>query len=187
MTRIAPLTLDSTTGKTKDLLTSAKAKLGMVPNMYATMAHSPAVLEGYLAFSGALSHTAIPAKAREAIAITIAEANGCDYCLSAHTLIGKGAGLSDAELNAAREGSASDPKLEAILHLARKINATRGRIADADLKAARAAGLTDPEILEVVAHVAINIFTNTFNNLTDPVVDFPKVAAHTRTPVGAGA
>jgi len=181
MPRITPLNPDTTTGKAKDLLGAVQAKLGRVPNMMATMAHSPAVLDGYLKFAGALDTGALHLKTRQAIALTIAEANSCDYCLSAHTAIGKGAGLTDADITSARAASASDPKLKAILALARAINDTRGKVTDADLKSARAAGLTDPEITEVAAHVALNVFTNYFNRLTDPVIDFPQVKANSRS------
>ena len=186
MPRITPVNPETATGKAKDLLTAVKSKMGMVPNMMATLANAPAVLESYLSFSGALNGASLNAKTREAIAIAIAEANGCNYCLSAHSVIGKGAGLSDAEITAARTGTSSDAKLGAILRLARAINTSRGFATDADLKTARAAGITDAEILEVVATVSLNIFTNYINHVSDPTIDFPVIKSNTRTPELAG-
>lgn len=173
MPRINPVNPETATGKAKELLTAVKSKMGMVPNMMATLANSPAVLESYLSFSGALNGASLNAKTREAIAIAIAEANGCNYCLSAHAVIGKGAGLSDAEVTAARTGESTDAKLGAILTLANAINTSRGFA-------------TDAEILEVVATVSLNVFTNYLNHVSDPTIDFPVIKTKTRTPELAG-
>jgi uncharacterized peroxidase-related enzyme len=185
MARIAPVNVDSATGKAKDLLDAVKAKMGMVPNMMATLANAPAVLESYLAFSGAVGGSSLSPKTREAIAIAIAETNACNYCLSAHAVIGKGAGLSETDIASAREFNASDSKLDAILKLARAINDTRGFATDADLAAARTAGITDAQILEVVAVVSLNVFTNYLNHVADPKIDFPIIKSNAR--VGAHA
>lgn len=186
MPRLAPVNPDAASGKAKDLLGAVKAKLGKVPNMMATMAHSPAVLDAYLSFSGALNGASLPARTREAIAIAVAESNGCNYCLSAHTLLGKGAGLSEADITAARSASNPEPRLNAILRFARAVNDARGFATDDDLRAARSAGITDPEIVEIVATVALNVFTNYINHVTDPVIDFPRVtSANARIPAHA--
>lgn len=175
MSRIQPLDVATATGKAAELFEASKKKLGVVPNMFRTMANSPAVLEAYFGFSGALAHGSLSGKIREQIALVVGQENACGYCVSAHTVLGKGAGLSDADALSARKGQATDPKTAAILTLARKINAERGHASDADLSAARAAGVTDGEIGEVVANVALNIFTNYFNHVADPVIDFPQV------------
>lgn len=175
MTRIQPLNPETVTGTAKPLLDAVKAKLGLVPNMMRTMATAPAVLESYLNFSGALAKGSLDGKTREAIALAIGQANKCQYCVSAHTLLGKKAGLTDNDVAAARTGEAGTPKLGAILRLARAINSKQGQIADADFAAARAAGVTDQEITEVVGSVALNVFTNYFNHVTDPQIDFPVV------------
>ena len=147
-------------------------------NIFRGMANSPAVLDAYLKFSGALKDGKLDAKAREAIALAVAQANRCDYCLSAHTAIGKSAGLDDAAIRDARQGRAADPKTAAAVALARKLVDGKGAVGDADVLAARAAGLDDGEIAEVVANVALNIFTNYFNHLNQTEVDFPqKVSA----------
>ncbi|MDX2114186.1 MAG: carboxymuconolactone decarboxylase family protein [Planctomycetota bacterium] len=173
MPRITPLVHEQATGKAKELLDGVKGKFGFVPNMLATMAQSPAVLRAYLDFSAALATGTLNARVREQIALVVAETNSCDYCASAHSTIGKMVGLSDADVAAARDGAATDPKIGAILTLARDLVTSKGRVSDDQLRAARAAGLTDGEVAEVVANVAINIFTNYINHVADPVIDFP--------------
>lgn len=175
MTRIPAVLPESATGKSKTLLDAVQKKLGRVPNLMRTLANAPAALEGYLNLSGALATGQLDAKVREQIALTVAEANLCDYCLSAHTAIGGMVGLSADEIGRARQASSSNPKAHAILKLARSIVVNRGEVADADLAAARAAGITDGEILETTVNVALNILTNYVNHVAATVVDFPAV------------
>lgn len=176
MTRINPVNPETATGKAKELLDGVKAKLGFVPNMMATFAVSPAALESYLVFSGAAAHT-LDAKLREQIALTVAETNGCHYCASAHTAIGKMVGLApDAILNA-RKGTSADAKTRAALQLARAVALSRGEVSQAEYNAALEAGLTEKEIIEVVVNVALNYLTNAFNNLAKTSIDFPKIDA----------
>jgi uncharacterized peroxidase-related enzyme len=176
-TRISAIDPATTSGKAKDLLDAVKSKLGMVPNMMRTMAHSPAALDGYLAFSGALSHGVLDAKAREQIALAVGQSNSCDYCVAAHTAIGKMVGLNADEITGARSNRSADDKRAAILTLASRINQTRGNVTDADINAARSAGVTDAEIAETVANVALNIYTNYFNHIAATQIDFPKAPA----------
>jgi uncharacterized peroxidase-related enzyme len=176
MPRLNPIQPDHATGKAKELLDAVQAKLKITPNMTKVMANSPAVLQGYLSFSGALAGGVLDTKLREEIALAVAEQNACQYCLSAHTAIGKMIGLTDAEIESARGANSSTTKHTGALQFARQLVTKQGRIADADVDAARRAGLTDAEITEVVAHVALNIFTNYFNNAADVEVDFPKIA-----------
>ena len=163
-------------GKAKALLDAVKHKLGIVPNMTRHMARSPAVLDAYLAFAGALAGGSLGAKLREQIALVTAEENGCEYCLSAHAALGKGAGLSAADIADARSAEAADAKAHHALRFARTLVLGRGHVADTDVAALRTAGFADGEIDEVIANVALNVFTNYFNNVTHPVVDFPRVA-----------
>ncbi|WP_315783126.1 MULTISPECIES: peroxidase-related enzyme [unclassified Bradyrhizobium] len=156
-------------------LSAVKAKIGMTPNLFSTFAQSPAVLNGYVAFSDALAKGALSAKQREIIALAVAQANGCEYCLAAHSLMGKGAGLAPDALRKARAGTADDATDAAVARFARRVLDTRGQVADADLAAARAAGLDDGRLLEIIANVAINVLTNYTNNAAQTVVDFPKV------------
>lgn len=176
MSRIQPLNPAQATGKAKELLDGVKAKLGFVPNMMATMAVSPAVLEAYLNFSGAASHT-LDAKLREEIALVVAETNGCDYCAAAHSAIGKMVGLTPEAIINARRGSSTDPKHNAIIELARAIALSRGQITQTEYHQAVNSGLNEREIAEVVANVALNFFTNAFNNVVQTKVDFPAVEA----------
>lgn len=178
MSRLPAIQTEAATGKAKELLDAVQAKLGITPNMTRVMANSPAVLTAYLSFSGALAGGALPAKLREQLALEVGEQNSCQYCVSAHTAIGKMTGLSDPEIAAARNANASAPKDAAALKFAREIVAKQGRATDADVQAVRNAGFTDGEIAEVIAHVALNIFTNYFNNSAAVEVDFPKIALH---------
>ena len=176
MSRLPAIQTQAATGKAKELLEAVQAKLKITPNMTRVMANSPAVLEGYLSFSGALAAGALPPKLREEIALEVGEQNSCQYCVSAHTAIGKMTGLSDFEIEAARDANSGSPKNTAALQFARAIVRKKGLTTDADLQAVRTAGFTDGEIAEIIAHVALNIFTNYFNNTAGVEVDFPKVA-----------
>ncbi len=175
MQRIDAVDSGTVTGKTKELLDQVHRKLGFVPNMMRTMAVSPAVLEGYLGLSGALAGGALSPKLRELIALAVGEANGCQYCVSAHSAIGKRLGVREAELEAGRQGTSSDPRLEAALGFARALVEQRGDVSDADVARVRGAGWSDPEVAEIIAHVALNIFTNYFNLTAGTEVDFPSV------------
>lgn len=178
MTRLQPINPETATGKTKELFNAVQGKLGSVPNMMRTMGNSDAVLEGYLALSGALSHGKLSNRTGELIALAVSEANACDYCLAAHTFIGEKLLKTDAAvLVAARHGESADPKIKAILTLAKTLVDKKGRVSDADVNAAKEAGVSDAEIAETVAHVALNTLTNYFNNTANTSVDFPAVAA----------
>lgn len=161
-------------GKAKTLLDAVKAKLGITPNLTKVMANSPAVLEGYLGLSGALAGGTLPAQLKELLAVDVGVANRCDYCVAAHTAIGKRLGLTAEQIDAGRKGTSEDPKTAAALGFARKLVANRGKATDADVAAVRDAGYTDGEIAEVVAHVALNTFTNYLNNVAETEIDFPK-------------
>jgi uncharacterized peroxidase-related enzyme len=175
MTRIQPVGYEQSTGKAKELLDAVKAKLGMTPNMMKTMAQSPAVLEAYLNFSGALGGGKLTARLREQIALISAEINGCGYCASAHTAIGKMVSLGEEAIWAARNGNAADVKTDAALKFARTVIVNRGEVSDADLQPVKDAGFSDGEIAEIIANVALNIFTNYFNVIAKTDIDFPKV------------
>lgn len=174
--RIAPVTADNTPAASAPLLAAVKAKLGLTPNMMATMAHAPAVLRGYLSLAEALGGGRLGGATGEAIALAVGEANHCEYCVSAHAVLGKGAGLSEADVSAARRAEASDARRNALLRFARAVVQQRGEVDDAALATARAAGLADADLLEAVAHVALNILTNYVNHVARTEVDFPRLA-----------
>ncbi|MEO3806600.1 carboxymuconolactone decarboxylase family protein [Nonomuraea sp. B1E8] len=176
MSRLPLIQPETATGKAADLLAGVQKALGVTPNMTKAMANSPAVLKAYLDFSGALNDGSLPAATRERIALLVAQENGCDYCLSAHTYIGTNlAGLTAEEAGRARRGQAADASAEAALTLAAALVRTRGGVTDGDLKAAREAGLDDGQIAEVVANVALNVFTNYLNKTADTDIDWPIV------------
>lgn len=173
MSRIAPAAeVDSATQATLDAI---KAKVGMIPNLHRTFAKAPAALNGYLALGDALNAGVLTPRQREIVALATAQSNGCHYCLSAHTLIGKGAGLTADQIADARRGKAADAKDNAIAALAVKLVDTRGMLPDQALTEAKAAGLSEAEVLEVVAHVALNTLTNFTNNVAQTEIDFPVV------------
>lgn len=174
MPRITPVT--TTDAATQSTLDAVKAKIGMVPNLYATFAQAPAVLNGFLALGDALSKGILTAAQREIVALATAQTNGCHYCISAHTLLGKGAGLSADAMRDARHGKGGNAIDNAIAALAVKLVQARGSISDADLAAARVAGLDDAHIVEVIAHVAYNTLTNFTNNVAQTDIDFPVVS-----------
>jgi uncharacterized peroxidase-related enzyme len=176
MSRITAIDPTQATGKTAELFTAVKGKLGVVPNLMRTLGQSPAALEAYLGFSGTLAKGVLPAAVREQLALAIGESNACDYCLSAHTLLGKGAGLTPEAIVEARRSQAADAKVDALLKFAAAVVAARGLVADEALAAVRAAGASDAEIIEVVAHVALNTLTNYTNHVAQTVIDFPKAA-----------
>lgn len=176
MSRIQPVTIENANPETAQLLEGVKKKMGVLPNIIATMANSPAVANAYLGMSGTLSQGSLSSGLREQIALTVAQDNSCDYCLAAHSAISKGAGLSAEEIRKAREGSSEDSKAAAAIEFARKLTANRGDVTDEELNTVREAGYTDGEVGEIVANVALNIFTNYFNHVSDPEIDFPKAA-----------
>ena len=173
MSRIQPIHLEQTDEKAKALLDSVQKKLGMVPNLMKTLAHSPATLGFYLNSGEALSKGSLSGKIREQIALTVAQENGCRYCLAAHSAIGRSLGLSDEAIRDARQGQSPDSRTGAILEFAQKLVTNRGQLTDPDFEKVRQAGVTDAEITEIVATVAINIFSNYFNIATQIEVDFP--------------
>lgn len=175
MARIEPLTVDTASTDGAQILTAIKEEIGMIPKLYATMAHSPAALSAALAFGDAMGKSTLSPQVKEQLALAIAGANSCDYCASAHTAIGKMVGLDADELSKNLTGNASDPKVQALLSFATTVVKTRGDVADSDISEARGAGVTDAEIVEVIATVAINTFTNYFNHIAQTKIDFPVV------------
>ena len=176
MSRIKPV-LQTTHDGVRASFDAIERQLGVVPNMMRTMARSPRVLEGYLALSGALRRGLLPATLQEQIALAVAESNACNYCLSAHTALGRTAGLSEEQLSASREGRAAEAKANAALQFASAVLERRGGISDQEFARVRDAGFSDAEIAEIIAHVALNVLTNYFNRAAETEIDFPMVAA----------
>ena len=179
MTRISqPASIADTPEASQPLLEAVVKQLGSAPNLFRLIATSPHALEGYLGLSGALGKGALPAATRERIALAVAEINGCDYCLSAHTYLGRNlARLDDAEIAANRAGASNDPKADAAVRFAARVAVSRGQVSDAEFAAVRLAGYTDAQIIEIIQHVALNTWTNLFNNAFQTEIDFPVVTA----------
>jgi uncharacterized peroxidase-related enzyme len=173
MPRISPIDPDTVSGPARQLLDTVQADWGMIPNLVGTLAHAPVALEGYLGLSEALSSGVLSAELREQIAVTVAEANRCDYCLAAHSAVAATVGLSKEAVMDARRGVSPDRKVEVVLHFARQIVQKRGCVDDDDVGRLRDAGFGDREIVEIVTNVAMSILTNYVNHVAGTDVDFP--------------
>jgi uncharacterized peroxidase-related enzyme len=178
MSRIpTPATIADAPEAAQPALEAVKKQLGSVPNLFRLVANSPAALEGYLGMMGALSRGSLPAPTRERIALAIAEINGCSYCLSAHTYLGKNlAKLDDTEITANRNGASNDPTADAAVRFAVKVAQSRGHVGEDDLRAVKAAGYDDAQVIEIVQHVALNVWTNYINEVAKTDVDFPVIS-----------
>jgi uncharacterized peroxidase-related enzyme len=177
MTRLAIPELNAIDAAAKPLLDAVEQQLGTIPNLFRLLALSPAALEGSLALSQALNKT-LDGKTRERIALAVAQVNGCDYCLSAHSYLAANvAHLDDAEISAARSGRSADPRAGAAVSFARAVAEARGHVSDSDIAATRLAGFTDGEIVDIVANVALNVLTNFVNVVAQTDIDFPVVRA----------
>jgi len=178
MSRInIPASIEAAPAAARPLLEAVKKQIGSVPNLFRAVGNSPAALEGYLGLNGALAKGSLDSKTRERIAIAVAEVNGCGYCLSAHTYIGKNvAKLDDAEITANRSGASNEVKANAAVHFAVQVVNARGHVSDGDIAAVKAAGYDDAQIVEIVLHVALNTLTNYVNEVAKTDIDFPVVA-----------
>ena len=179
MSRIpTPATIADAPAASQPMLEAVKKQLGVVPNLFRLVSTSPTALEGYLGLSGALAKGRLPAPTRERIALAVAEINGCNYCLSAHTYLGKNlAKLDDAEITANRSGASNDPKADAAVRFAAKVVRERGHVGEDDVRAVKLAGYDDAQVIEIVLHVALNTWTNYINEIAKTEIDFPVVSA----------
>jgi uncharacterized peroxidase-related enzyme len=179
VSRIAIPSVEQSLEASKPLLAAVHQQLGVVPNLMKLVGKSPAALEGYLSLNGALGKSSLGVALRERIALAVAEFNGCDYCLSAHTYLGEHvAKIGNAEMSAARDFASADAKFAAALHFVRHVLANRGHIGDSELAAIRAAGFDDAAVIELVVVAVLNILTNYVNNVAQTTIDFPAVKAH---------
>lgn len=176
MSRIAPLDTTAAAPAARAVLDQVQSALGGTPAMFRTIAHSPAALKAVWGLFGALGTGQLTARLGEQIAVAVANANGCEYCLAAHTALGQQAGLGTAELAAAQLGESNEAATAAALRFALKVVAERGHVSEADVQAVRLAGFTEGQVVEILAHVALNLFTNYVNVALGVDVDFPPVA-----------
>ncbi len=175
MPRLNPINPAEAQGKVKELLDIVQKNRGAMPNIFKTMAHAPAALEGLINLQGALKEGAVHPQFRERLALTIAGINGCDYCASAHTFLGREVDLDQTELEANLQGKSANAMCQAGLNFVTKLVNEHGQVSKSDLQAVRDAGFSDERIIEIIALVAANIFTNYFNLVFKPDIDFPEV------------
>ena len=172
-----PASIEAAPEASRPQLEAVNKMLGSVPNLFRLTSNSPAALEGYLGLNGALAKGNLTAQTRERIALAVAQINGCDYCLSAHTYLAKNlARLDDAEIAANRNGASSDSRADAAVRFAVKLVRERGRVSSADVAEVKMAGYSEAEVVEIVAHVALNTLTNYLNEAFDTPIDFPVVS-----------
>ncbi|WP_219462253.1 carboxymuconolactone decarboxylase family protein [Nonomuraea rhizosphaerae] len=176
MPRVTLIDAQAASGESKSLLDDITATFGTTPAMFKAVANSPAALKMMWAAFGALGGGRLGAKLGEQIAVLVADRNSCEYCLAAHTALGRKAGVPASEMSQAQAGHSADPRVNAALGFAAKLVDSRAQVSDADVEALRAAGFDDEEIVEIVAHVALNLFTNYVNVALSVPLDFPKVA-----------
>lgn len=175
MSYIPTLSLESVGPAVRGNLEAVQKKLGVLPNMFKTLAHTPVALNAYLQLSDVAGSGQLSARQREQIALIVAESNECGYCTAAHGVIGKMVGLTPAEISQARHGRAENSADAAVITLARRIVEARGHVPTAELDAFKAAGFDDAAILEVLVTVVLNIFTNYTNHLARTDIDFPAL------------
>jgi AhpD family alkylhydroperoxidase len=157
-----------------EMLNAIESKLGSVPNIFKIMSHSSATLSGYLGFSSGLSKGKINTKDKERIALLVGRLNACDYCVAAHTAMAKRAGLSDSEIKNAINGKGASDKENTLFSFCTRMIKSNGHIDDGLLFDMRRVEFSDAEIIEITGHICLNIFTNYFNHITQPNIDFPK-------------
>ncbi|WP_419799385.1 MAG: carboxymuconolactone decarboxylase family protein [Terasakiella sp.] len=175
MSRIAVIKKESATTEQGELLDAIQAKLGMVPNFLGVFAQSPDALKAFLGLHSIAENGTLDAQTRERIALAVAQGNACEYCLSAHSAIGRKAGLNNAEIDANRKGTSFDAKAAAAVSFAKALNNNMGDVTQAEFDSVRTAGFSDSDIVEIITHVGMNILTNLLGKATHVDIDFPKV------------
>lgn len=176
MSRIQVIEQSNANAEQKALLDAIQGQLGMVPNFLKVFANSPVALQAFLGLHGVANAGSLSPQTRERIALALAQQNTCEYCLSAHTAIGRKAGLTGDEIAAARAGSSEDAKAAVAVKLARSLVEHKGDITTAELIEAREAGYSDADIVEIITHVGMNLLTNILGKASRVDIDFPKVA-----------
>jgi uncharacterized peroxidase-related enzyme len=177
MSRIHTPAIESATGATAEVYAQIKKLAGGVPNTFATIgAHGPVALKAVLAADGALAAGTLSRQEQETIKLVVSEVAGCDYCVAAHSLLGKMTGLKPEVLKQIRAGVATgDAKRDALVHFVRNLQQTSGTISEAEVSAIKAAGYTDAQLVDISLAIAVTVFTNVFNRINDTVLDFPAV------------
>ncbi len=172
--RLEPIDREQASTEVTALLGAVEHQLGRVPNLYLAMAGSPPALAGYLGLRGALVGGALSVEMIESIALLTAAMNDCDYCVAAHCFRGSKVGIDDDRLASIRKAEAADSRTAAALSFVASMLERRGRVTDEEFDSMKAVGWSDQEIGEIVGHVALNVFSNYFNHVAQPDLDFPE-------------
>ncbi|MFF4082550.1 carboxymuconolactone decarboxylase family protein [Streptomyces sp. NPDC001777] len=165
MPRLTRLTPDTAVGASRDLLADLVSRHGQVGDMVSTMAHSPAVLGGYLQLSRAMGRAKLDRGISERISIAVQALQGCGLCLDAHVGAARAMGVDEEEIERARTGTSADPAIAAIIALALRVHREPTSITDEQVDALREHGYSDRAIADVVGVVALNVLTGAFNLL----------------------
>ena len=169
-------TRDEVSEANQAIFDNLKKALGMVPNLYATFAHSNTALANYLAFQNAKS--SVSGKAREVVNLVVSQVNNCEYCLAAHTMLGKMVGFTEAQVMELRHGHASfDAKFDALARLTKGVTEQRGHIEPALLDAFFAAGWTKENLVDAIVVIGDKTVSNYLHSTTKVPVDFPAAPA----------
>lgn len=176
MERVKKVSVDQANPEVKTFYDTIQRSMGKVPNIFLHMGNSPSLLKAYFGLTEAVNATTLNPKLREEIALAVSEANQCNYCLAAHSAIGKKAGLSDDEISLARQGKGKGSKETTILKFAKSIAQKRGHVSSMEIDELKHAGITDKELVEIILLVVSSVFTNYFNLVVEPQIDFPQVA-----------
>lgn len=175
MSRINVVTNENANAEQQGLLDAIRSQLGMVPNFLKILANSPVALRAFLGLHGIAGEGTLDAGTRERIALAIAQQNACDYCVSAHTALGRKAGLSVDEVLTNRAGGSQDAKAAAAVKFAKALAEHSGDVTTAEIVEVRNAGYSEAEIVEIITHVGMNILTNLIGKASQVEIDFPKV------------
>ncbi|MES2163470.1 MAG: carboxymuconolactone decarboxylase family protein [Pseudomonadota bacterium] len=175
MNRIATIETATANAEQKALLDAIQGQLGMVPNFLKVFANSPVALRAFLGLHGVANGGSLDASTRERIALALAQQNNCEYCLSAHTAIGRKTGLSTDEMNAARSGNSADAQADVAVKFAQSLMENKGAVSAIELAAIRSAGYSESDIVEIITHVGMNFLTNILAKASHVEIDFPKV------------
>lgn len=173
MSRIKPVTVEQAPAAVKPVFDQLKAMMGRVPNMFLNMANSPATLNAFMTLNQLMEKTSLPPKLKAKLALVVGQANGCNYCLSAHSAIAKNMGLQEQDILQARKGVSDEKKTSAILQFAKSVVEKHGAVSDQEVTNLKQQGVTDQEICEIVLVITLNTFTNFFNNVVSTDIDFP--------------
>jgi uncharacterized peroxidase-related enzyme len=176
MSRIATIEQTNANDEQKALLDAIQGQLGMVPNFLKIFANSPVALRAFHGLHGVANAGSLDALTRERIALALAQQNGCEYCVSAHTAIGRKTGLTGDEMAAARAGTSQDAQAAVAVGFARSLMEKKGEITTLELAEMRSAGYSESDIVEIITHVGMNFLTNILGKASRVDIDFPKVA-----------